>query len=191
MACRRPHICVRISSYRHVTIIDCNSRSMERIICAANEFGHKVTRICETWSLRPEGTTIMSLKRLLIVLGIGLSGLTLGGCVSEGYYGSGYYDPYYYPGGTIIYDSGPAYWHDGRYYRRGWGRGWYGRPGWHGGPPPGRPVWHGGPPPGRPGWHGGPPPGGPGWRGGPPPRCPVGPGPRPGGGRLPIKPVWQ
>ena len=71
----------------------------------------------------------MSLKRLLIVLGIGLSGLTLGGCVSEGYYGSGYYDPYYYPGGTIIYDSGPAYWHDGRYYRRGWGRGWYGMAG--------------------------------------------------------------
>ncbi|MCI1000964.1 MULTISPECIES: hypothetical protein [Ochrobactrum] len=65
----------------------------------------------------------MSLKSLLIAVGIGISGLTLTGCVSEGYYGSGggYYDPYYvqgsYIGTGVVYDSGRYYRNYPRYYR--------------------------------------------------------------------------
>ncbi|MBB5701520.1 hypothetical protein FHS76_001371 [Ochrobactrum daejeonense] len=65
----------------------------------------------------------MSLKSILLALGIGAASLTLGGCVSEGYYGDGY-DPYYsrgsYIGTGVIYDSG-GYYRDhrrsSRYYR--------------------------------------------------------------------------
>ncbi len=75
----------------------------------------------------------MSLKSILLSLGIGIAGLTLSGCVSESYYGtgSGYYDPYYvrggYVGSAIIYDSGshyrdhrryPRYYRDSRYRNR-------------------------------------------------------------------------
>ncbi|WP_445557990.1 hypothetical protein [Ochrobactrum sp. P6BS-III] len=63
----------------------------------------------------------MSLKSLLIAVGIGISGLTLTGCVSEGYYGGGYYDPYYvqgsYIGTGVVYDSGGYYRNYPRYYR--------------------------------------------------------------------------
>ncbi|MEJ5018988.1 hypothetical protein WH297_04450 [Ochrobactrum vermis] len=72
----------------------------------------------------------MSLKSILLALGIGVAGLTLSGCVSEGYYGSGSYDPYYVRGGYVgtgvVYNSGgyyrnypryPRYYRDSRYYR--------------------------------------------------------------------------
>ncbi len=69
----------------------------------------------------------MSLKSILLALGIGVAGLTLSGCVSEGYYGSGNYDPYYVRGGYVgtgvVYDSGgyyrnyPRYYRSSRYYR--------------------------------------------------------------------------
>ncbi|MFQ0814668.1 hypothetical protein AVM02_02655 [Brucella anthropi] len=69
----------------------------------------------------------MSLKSILLALGIGVAGLTLSGCVSEGYYGSGNYDPYYVRGGYVgtgvIYNSGgyyrnyPRYYRSSRYYR--------------------------------------------------------------------------
>lgn len=72
----------------------------------------------------------MSLKSILLALGIGAASLTLGGCVSEGYYDDGY-DPYYsrgsYIGTGVIYDSGgyyrdyrrsPRYYRDTRYRHR-------------------------------------------------------------------------
>ncbi|QPA29290.1 hypothetical protein [Brucella anthropi] len=72
----------------------------------------------------------MSLKSILLALGIGAASLTLSGCVSEGYYGSGYNDPYYVRGGYVgtgvVYNSGgyyrnypryPRYYRDSRYYR--------------------------------------------------------------------------
>lgn len=72
----------------------------------------------------------MSLKSILLALGIGAASLTLSGCVSEGYYGDDY-DPYYsrgsYIGTGVIYDSGgyyrdyrryPRYYRDSRYRYR-------------------------------------------------------------------------